>query len=336
MYESFDGYDCRKFSIEIIMSQVDLWWRNPGADPHEIWTLVPDSEGQTTFHLAPFVESPEHPHCMVRGRIERSELPDPGSIALPKAADRTTMLQSDYLKSIGLALDSIENTPLKKVVLSRSDWRVDQDCPESAFARKCFEHPDALVYLLNIPKAGVWMGATPELLLNQKGTQFETVSLAGTREAGQGAWTSKELREQAVVTEFIAKQLEKFDAQKIFIEPPVDRTYGSFVHLQSRIHFESSVKTKDLLEALHPTPAVGGEPREQALRFIASHEVQSRGYYAGYFGWTTGGQSTYYVNLRCMQWFDEGARIYAGGGIVAGSNPLAEWQETVIKLQSIR
>ena len=318
------------------MPEFDLWWRNPGAESDEIWTLVPDPLGPTTFHLAPFVVSDEHPHCTVRGRIERSQPPVPGTITLPAASDRSVVSQSDYLESIHSALDSIENTALEKVVLSRSDWWDETGNPESVFARKCLEHPNALVYLLNIPIAGVWMGATPELLLHQEGDQFETVSLAGTRHATRDNWTSKERREQALVTKFIAKQLDEFHAENVIIEPPIDRNYGAFVHLQSRIQFAANAKTHDLISALHPTPAVGGEPREQALRFIAAHEKQSRGYYAGYFGWTTGDQSTFYVNLRCMQWFTEGARVFAGGGIVSGSDALAEWQETVMKLQSIR
>ena len=317
------------------MPEFDLWWRNPGADSDEIWTLVPDSSGPTTFYLAPFEESKEHPHCTVKGRIERSPAPMPGTIPLPRVMDRTVVSKSDYLASIRSALDSIENTSLEKVVLSRSDWWDETSHPESVFARKCTEHPNALVYLLSIPQAGVWLGATPELLLHQRGDQFETVSLAGTRHADRENWTSKEIREQSLVTKFIAEQLDEFHAENVVIEPAADRNYGAFVHLQSRIQFASSAETPDLLSALHPTPAVGGEPRAHALEFIAAHEKQSRAYYAGYFGWATGEQSTFYVNLRCMQWFAEGARIFAGGGIVSGSDAQAEWQETVMKLQSI-
>ena len=318
------------------MPECDLWWRNPGAASDEIWTLIPDASGPTVFHLAPFVSSEHHPRCAVRGRIERSAAPVPGTISLPSSKDHSVVAQSDYLETIRLALDSIANSDLQKVVLSRSDWWDETGDPESVFIRKCKEQPNALVYLLNIPEAGVWLGATPELLLSQQGRHFETVSLAGTRHAINGDWTAKEVREQALVTEFIASQLHLQQAENVVIDSAKDCAYGPFVHLQSRIQFDSDAEVDQWLDALHPTPAVGGEPRGSALDFIALHERKSRGYYAGYLGWSTGDQSTYYVNLRCMQWFADGARFYAGGGIVSGSNAAAEWEETVMKLQSIR
>jgi isochorismate synthase len=318
------------------MHELAIWWRNPGAESGEVWTLVPDQDGDTTFHLAPFVESLEHPHCFVQGWMERSKLPTPGSIVLPHASRHDVTTEVDYCKVVDLAVESIEKTALKKVVLSRSEWWDHTDSPESVFAQKCQEYPNALVYLLSIPEAGVWLGATPELLLQKENNHYETVSLAGTRETNRDHWTSKEIREQALVTEFIEKQVKELSAKNILIGSPTDRAYGPFVHLESRIRFESLAQTKELLKALHPTPAVGGEPRSLALDFIAQHEKQSRGYYSGFFGWSAEGKSNYYVNLRCMQWFVEGARVFAGGGIVSGSVASEEWQETVLKLRSIR
>ncbi len=126
------------------MPECDLWWRNPGAASDEIWTLIPDASGATVFHLAPFVSSEHHPRCAVRGRIERCAAPVPGTISLPSSTDHSVVAQSDYLETIRLALDSIANSDLQKVVLSRSDWWDESGDPESVFVRKCKEHPNGV------------------------------------------------------------------------------------------------------------------------------------------------------------------------------------------------
>ena len=112
--------------------------------------------------------------------------------------------------------------------------------------------------------------------------------------------------------------------------------YGSLQHLQSNITFRSEEDEDFWLNALHPTPAVGGTPREKALDFIANHESGERRYYTGFLGTIEGDRAAFYVNLRCMQCFANGFRLFAGGGIVAGSDPAKEWKETRDKIESIR
>ncbi len=317
-------------------TEFSLWWKNPGDGPEEIWTLNPDDQGETIFHLAPFVPSLQYPTCEVRGKVQRSLFPKPGTLALKACTEAVETTQEEHEQAVIQALDFIEQGAFEKVVISRSNlWR-EANSPESVFAQKCKAHKDALVYLLVHPIAGVWLGATPELLLRQEGVQYETVSMAGTRKADREEWTKKEMREQSMVTDFIAQTLKSRDAQAIQIDLAKDRSYGEMEHLESRIRFESSAPHQHWLQALHPTPAVGGQPRNVAMEFIAKHERQSRGYYAGYLGWSFPDGARFYVNLRCMQWFSSGARIFAGGGIIAGSDATSEWEETEIKIQSIR
>ncbi|MGB0175928.1 MAG: chorismate-binding protein, partial [Owenweeksia sp.] len=91
----------------------------------------------------------------------------------------------------------------------------------------------------------------------------------------------------------------------------------------------------ELLYNLHPTPAVGGWPKKEALAYIEDHEKHDRAYYSGYFGLRTKDSFAYYVNLRCMQVYNNAVVLYAGGGILADSDPVSEWEETEAKLQTL-
>ena len=124
----------------------------------------------------------------------------------------------------------------------------------------------------------------------------------------------------------------------------ISRTHRSaMVSLKKRLADAKAESAKealgDILQALHPTPAVCGLPKEDAFRFILSHEGYDRSYYAGFFGrWEPEGKTALYVNLRCMQ-CGEGAekiRLYAGGGILPASVCEEEWMETERKLQTMK
>ncbi|MDO7698632.1 MAG: chorismate-binding protein, partial [Schleiferiaceae bacterium] len=94
-------------------------------------------------------------------------------------------------------------------------------------------------------------------------------------------------------------------------------------------------KAPQLASALHPTPAIGGLPRAQALAFLKEHEGYDRSWYSGYFGWKDDDRYAFFVNLRCMEIGSDGMQCYAGGGITSRSEPRAEWLETAAKLQTL-
>ena len=93
---------------------------------------------------------------------------------------------------------------------------------------------------------------------------------------------------------------------------------------------------KKFLDQLHPTPAVAGLPKGEALDFIVDREPLDRSFYGGYFGLKCNEKSRYYVNLRCMQLFNKSYALYAGGGITKDSEPAAEWQETEAKMDTMK
>jgi len=311
-----------------------IWWRRPGEQ--QVTRLELAEDGDVVFRFAPFQMAPGCPTLRLKGRTVTAEFPLPGTItALPEGSCEGASQQEHEL-TVQQALDAIEAGTLEKVVVSRSEFWETRRTPEEVFKAKCEAYPDAFVYLFAHGLAGAWIGATPEVLLVRDGELFETTALAGTKADAQRDWTDKERHEQALVADFIEQNLRGRNARGVNIGAAESMAYGSLQHLQSKITFCSEEDVDFWLDALHPTPAVGGTPRDKALDFIANHESGERRYYTGFLGTTEGDRAAFYVNLRCMQCFANGFRLFAGGGIVEGSDPAKEWKETRDKIESIR
>ncbi len=292
-------------------------------------------EGDVIFRFAPFQKAPGCPSLRLKGRMVVAEFPMPGTVAALPEGSCEGASQQEHEQTVQQALKAIEAGALEKVVVSRSEFWETNRTPEEVFQAKCAAYPDAFVFLFVHPSAGVWIGATPEVLLVRAGEQFETTALAGTKADSQRNWTDKERHEQALVADFIEQNLRGRNASDVRISEPKSMAYGSLQHLQSNITFRSEEDVDFWLDALHPTPAVGGTPRDKALDFIANHESGERRYYTGFLGTIEGDRAAFYVNLRCMQCFANGFRLFAGGGIVEGSDPSKEWNETRDKIESI-
>jgi isochorismate synthase len=228
------------------------------------------------------------------------------------------------------------NTRFKKAILSRikpADVPVDFS-PIKAFSSLCKRLPDAFIYLHYTPQFGMWMGATPEPLLVQTDDGFFTVSLAGTKKhSDKIVWGIKELEEQDFVTEYIEQLLS--DAT-IGYERQKTQTIkaGKMAHLKTIFHLKPPFKIGELLNKLHPTPAVCGLPKDQAMSLIADVEGYNRQLYTGFVGPNTD-QLKIFVNLRCMQLFKNKALVYVGGGITQHSDPEQEWLETELKASTM-
>ncbi len=221
-----------------------------------------------------------------------------------------------------------------KVVMSRF-WDDERplEHPGKALVKLRQAHPKAFVYGLEHEEHGCWMGATPEVLLTKDNHYYKTMSLAGTKLAGE-EWTDKEYREQKTVTDYI---LSRMNASAATVEGPEDSGFGALRHLRSIIRWTSDQDVLSMADQLHPTPAVGGFPVEQARHFISAHEGYDRSLYTGFLGvMDAKDRAQLFVNLRCMQLFRDRVRFYAGGGINQWSNPEAEWKETERKIESTR
>lgn len=140
----------------------------------------------------------------------------------------------------------------------------------------------------------------------------------------------KNKEEQAFVGDYIRKAIKKFGS-KITEKGPYTARAGQLVHLKTDFHFclKDTAHLGDVLQELHPTPAVCGLPKEEAYQFILQTEPHNRLFYSGVIGWIDPeGDTTLYVNLRCMHIEGKTATLYAGGGILPESTADTEWEET--------
>jgi isochorismate synthase len=233
------------------------------------------------------------------------------------------------------AKDHISRGAFEKVVVSRIKHLPHHQNPAVVFEKLVQLYPSAFSTWYHSPFHGTWFCATPELLLHQEGQTFYTMALAGTLPSLDSTsgndWTEKEKHEQQLVTDFIVRQVKDAGASAVSAIGPLELTAGQLKHLKTEIQFNSDKKVTDLLSALHPTPAVCGTPRDKSYAFIVEHEPHQRRLYTGYSGVRSPKGSTFFVNLRCMQWFEDHAELYVGGGITAGSSSASEWNETELK-----
>ncbi|WP_297793398.1 chorismate-binding protein [uncultured Eudoraea sp.] len=246
-----------------------------------------------------------------------------------------------HLEIVNKGIQEIAHTKLQKVVLSRKIEVPVKSSPIQIFDRVLSCYPNALCYLWYHPKIGLWIGATPELLLLRQNSTINTSSLAGTMKNTSGdkpIWGKKELEEQVMVTQHITKQLRSF-VPDLSVGNVNSAKAGNLWHLKTRISGTiGDHDLKSIIDALHPTPAVCGLPVHDAASFIKSHENYKREYYTGFLGELNLDKEKtahLFVNLRCMQIRDKVASLYVGGGITRDSNPEHEWMETVHKSETM-
>ena len=254
-----------------------------------------------------------------------------------------------YLETVEKAIQQIRLGHLKKVVISREELlKIPDFNLIEVYKKLLITYKNAFVYAWFHPKVGLWLGATPETLLSTENTSFTTMSLAGTQvyeDNKKTIWKSKELAEQQLVTTFIEKQLEQ-----VATDLEVDKTEtvkaGNLLHLRTKVSgsLKHSASLKELICALHPTPAVCGLPRAAARNFILKNEVYERDYYTGFLGElnlqkekSSLPKTVLFVNLRCMKINDKNsASLFIGGGITEDSNAEREWEETISKSKTMK
>ena len=261
--------------------------------------------------------------------------PDPPADGVPD----TVLDRPAWTEAVTAILDEINRGTVEKVVLSR---RVVVEGhrpfePPAVIHRLAAERPDAWVYA-----DGDLVGVTPELLAARRGIAVISRPMAGTTPLERRhvlESSPKLLHEFQVVVDAIAERLKR-RCTRLSVAPPATVAAGNVAHLSSMIEGElrdTSATALDLALDLHPTPAVGGSPVAPALDLIAALEPAGRGRYAGPVGWVdTAGDGEFAVALRCADLVGDRAVLYAGNGIVAGSDPAEEWEETVAKLVAMR
>lgn len=262
---------------------------------------------------------------------------------------KQTKAESDtFIELVKKSIVLIEQGVVEKIVPSRSKTIVgDLDLLE-AFDKLCKRHPSAMVSLISTPEHGTWLGATPEVLVTIEGnTIFKTVALAGTKVWQEGtdcknvAWTQKEIEEQALVERYIISCFKKIRLREYDEHGPKTIVAGNLMHLKSDFTVDMKVTNfpqlgSVMLNLLHPTSAVCGMPKEESLSFLLNNEEYNRELYSGYIGPVNIQNNTHlFVNLRCLQWHNTTATLYAGAGVTIDSDPQKEWEETEMKMRTL-
>lgn len=309
--------------------------------------------GQEGFVFAPFRIDENNPLVLLKPgiyvqgidniiRIDLNAIPT-AQAGEKRYKDPDIISKDDYFKSIEKTVSEIENTKLSKVIVSRiiPKQRKSESLGE-LYQQLFHQTPNAFVYMVNLPKAGLWMGATPEVLLQSNNGQMETVSLAGTQERradSDYSWRTKEIEEQAFVSRYMLDIFYRFNIHPYSTLGPDTLESGKVAHLRTSFFFESKKiedKLGEFVAELHPTPAVCGLPKQCADSFISRIEKHNRRYYSGYLGsWKLEDSIKLFANLRCMEVLPEEYLLYSGGGITSHSEAEKEWEETNNKAQTL-
>lgn len=256
----------------------------------------------------------------------------------------------EFERMIAAATERIQAAEMSKIVLAREvlvSAGAAHD-PGAVFAAMREQFPSCFCFCCGTPEAA-FIGASPELLLRRSGASVSTVALAGsTRRSSDPAVddhlgeqllrSDKDRREHAIVAERISRALRQHAVWVETAPEPEIVKVANIQHLATPIvaQLAEPRSAVELAGMLHPTPAVGGEPWAAASPAIDELEQMDRGWYAGPVGWMDATEDgEFCVALRSALLRDREARLYAGVGVVAGSDPAAELAETEIKLGAL-
>ena len=294
------------------------------------------------FLVSPFVTDGSVKTLLIRGEERCFECPEVSEST--GIQFRLTDNQPSYFADFDKFSSLLSEGVLEKVVLARKALvHLAYNVAElfHLFLRACRLYPRNFVALWHTKASGTWLVATPELLLEQEGRTYRTMALAGTRSIYEpdvqelSGWDAKNRNEQQMVADYISGILKEKGVILKHIGPYPSQS-GELLHLRTDFVFQSDFSVGEVLQALHPTPAVCGFPKSVAYDEIISSESIDREYYAGFCGpLNINGGSRLYVTLRCMKFVGGGAYAYAGGGLLKESTALEEWTETCRKIETL-
>jgi isochorismate synthase len=314
-------------------------------------------QGDDVFLTVNAVVGPGHDPETVEARIgarltglrtDSLSLLDPHPTDRP--AIRSAHPPSEFEQAVEAATGRIGGGSISKVVLAREVVveAASAHDPGAVFGALREQFPSCFCFCAGTPEAA-FLGASPELLVRRSGASAQTVALAGsTRRSSDPAVddhlgeqllrSDKDRREQRIVAERIVRELRPHSVWVETAPEPEVVKVANIQHLATPVIAQLAEPRSaiDLAGLLHPTPAVGGEPWPAAAAAIAELERMDRGWYAGPVGWMDATEDgEFCVALRSALLRDREARLYAGVGVVAGSDPAAELAETEVKLQAL-
>lgn len=347
----------------------------------EVLSSVAKLNGKEGFVVAPFSPSSDCPVLLIhpdesrllaiteenglkaqKHEAQGNVLGKGDELISPYKGKSVPMPSSSYSEDFTLFHDQLSKGTFRKIVLARKSTMYTSVQAESLFMRACRLYPRLFVALVYTPQSGMWLMATPEILLKGEGNEFSTMSLAGTQRAEPSrtiadypvegvTWSEKNREEQQYVTDYIEQCVATF-TDDYTLKGPYTTMAANLYHLRTDItfHLPDTRHLGDVLEKLYPTPAVCGIPKAETRAFILRHEHQPRKYYSGFVGLLAlSGKTHLFVSLRCMNILQDGegahpaqstslktCELYAGGGLLKESEMEKEWMETEAKLGTIK
>lgn len=295
--------------------------------------VAPGTDGHVTLDLLAGLTLPGEPPP-----------PDPGAHTV-ESVPSTIEWQSEVAEAVGaIGAGSLEKVVLARSVQVHSERATD---PFGLVHHLGLANPSCYIYATVIGDKA-FVGASPELLLEQERRRVRINPLAGSAGRGKGdddvavgrqlLSSGKDRSEHAIVVDDLVSRLRSLTSRLDYPDGPSLRRMATVQHLSTEILGEllDDVSTFDVLASIHPTPAVGGMPRTEALAFIDKAEGIDRGWYSGGVGWIDpGGGARVALALRCALIDGKTSRLYAGNGIVGASDPAAELVETRLKFQPL-
>jgi len=253
-----------------------------------------------------------------------------------------------WLSRFGYVIDSIQRSPLKKVVVARQASIDGVSKQERIHLQRSLQerYQNCIHFTVEPSIDSGFFGATPERLLRLEGETLHIDALAGSRSRGKTEnedqalasellQSEKDAEEHDIVKRQILEVLDPYSKQFRYPSSPLLKALPNVQHLHTPIEavLKSTPSVFELIEQLHPTPAVGGYPKRQALEVIEQIEPQNRGWYAGIVGWVSEqGDADIAVSIRSASHMNDKLTLYAGCGLVEGSIPEQEWDETYVKM----
>ncbi|MFC3959867.1 isochorismate synthase [Halovivax cerinus] len=309
------------------------------VDDGERWVTVVDREDEVADRLGDVVSALES------APRDRTDGPTP---TIENRARSTTT--DEWHRQVDEAVHAIATTDLEKIVLAQA-LTVDLDQPVdpiSTLGRLGGRYPECYRFSFDGTAGGTFFGAPPERLIAKRGDRFETEALAGSVPRGEtpdeDSAHAERLRhsdkldaEHAFVVDAIRSNLDPI-AESLTVDTQQIKRLATIQHLQTPMfgRLDGGTHVLDVVAALHPTPAVGGVPQSRACESIRSIEPIDRGWYAAPIGWFDAhGDGEFAVGIRSGVANGTALSVFAGNGIVAGSDAAEEADEIELKLRSI-
>ncbi len=336
------------------MREVSPSWEPWGS---YAWTLprfsLEESDGHMTFHCSVVLEPGAKIELVwqqicqelssltwvTEEHLLAPRLPVHRRIDLPERPTWCAILEDTFLR--------LAEGHLKKIVWARETELQLSTTPEPLAWLPKLRHPDTFLFYFQPQRDRVFLGASPERLFSRSMREISCDALAGTtsrslhpevdQELGEALLnSSKDRYEQKLVFDALESMLQELCETVDAEREPVLRKLRHVQHLWSPLHgrLKPGVTELELLQYLHPTPAVGGYPKHRALEMLAGREPFDRGWYAAPVGWIGPHGSDFAVAIRSALVHEKQVFLYTGAGIIPDSQSLLEWQELEEKLKT--